>query len=188
VIVVCTTPIIDNAAGTAEIDCTPVVGFGAGVSTTAPQVLVEAVFEAKAPGASAVDLTGSVLVNPSNVALTSTLTGGSVTVAAPTATATPSPDATSTPQPTNTPTMAQPTTTAVVPATPEQTSAAPSTKPAGETLSKVEVPRTGFGTPTGAKNSGFAWWTPALTAAGAALLGIGGFTAFRRANRRRDHR
>ncbi len=188
VIVVCTTPIIDNDAGTAEIDCSPVIGFGAGVSTTEPHVLAQAVFQAKAPGTTAVDLTDSVLLNTSNVAMTSTLTGGSVTVTAPTPTGAASPEATQTPQPTSTPPTVQPTSTSVAQATQEPMSPTPSTKPAGETLSKGEVPRTGSGPPAGAEDSGFAWWTPVLTAAGAALLGIGGFTAVRRANTRRDHR
>ncbi|MBI5283676.1 MAG: hypothetical protein HY874_01140 [Chloroflexi bacterium] len=185
VIVVCTTPTIDNAAGTAEIDCSPVIGFGAGVSTDGPHVLAQAVFQAKTPGTTSLALTDSVLLNTSGLAMTSTLAGGSVTVAAaPTPTASPSPEATPTSEATSTPATPQPTSTAAAPATPASISPAPSTKPAGETLSKVEVPRTGSGTPAGAEDSGFAWWTPALTAAGAVLLATGGFAAFRRANRR----
>lgn len=188
VIVVCAAPTIDNAGGQADLGCSPVFGFGEGVSTDVPHVLAQAVFQAKAAGATAVNLTDSVLLNTSNVAMTSTLTGGSVTVSAPTPTASPTRTATSTPQPSSTPATVQPTSAPVTPATPEPVSSAPSTKPAGETLSKVEVPRTGSGTPASAEDSGFAWWTPVLTAAGAVLLAIGGFTAFRWASKRMDHR
>lgn len=189
-VVVCTTPTIDNGAGMAEADCTPVLSFGAGVSTSGPQALAHAVFEAKAAGTTAIDLTGSSLLNTSNVAITSTLTNGSVTVGAPspaTPTHTPSPGATSTAQPTRTPTPEQPANTPESRATPEPASTTLSTKPAQETLSKVEVPRTGSGTPASAERSGTAWWIPVLTAAGAALLGTGGLAAFRWARRRTDH-
>lgn len=189
VVVVCSTPTIDNGAGTAEADCTPILSFGAGVSTSAPHALAHAVFHAKAAGTTGIDLTSSNLLNPSSVAMTSTLTGGSVTVVAPTSTpvSTPSPGATSTAQPTRTPTTAPPTGTAVSQPTPQAITPTPSTKPTQETLSKVEVPRTGSGTPASAERSGTAWWIPGLTAAGVALLAMGGVAAFRWARRRTDH-
>ncbi len=80
VIVICTTPIIDNTNGTAELDCTPLFGYGDGVTTSGPQALAHAVFQAKASGTSTIDLTGSSLVDPSSIEIASTLTNGSVTV------------------------------------------------------------------------------------------------------------
>jgi hypothetical protein len=81
IIVICTTPTIDNTAGTAELDCTPIYGFGSGVTTSGPQALAQAVFHANALGTTAVDLTGSILLDPLNVAIqTTTLTSGSVMV------------------------------------------------------------------------------------------------------------
>ena len=147
--------------------------------------------DAQRPTATALDT-----LNPSNDDINTTLTGGSVTVVAPAvaasatdtpipqATATAASDATSTPQPSST-TAAAASATASQP-TPPPAVATPSTKPTQQTLSKVEVPRTGSGAPAGADNSGIAWWIPALTAVGAALLGLGGFTALRWAHRRTD--
>lgn len=184
IIVVCSAPTIDNAAGTADADCTPVVAFGAGVSTTEPHVLAQAVFHAKAPGTTAIDLTGSTLSNPSGVELISTLSGGSVTVAAPPPSATPSPIATATAKPTGTPPTASPTATPVAQATSAPASATPSTKPTEGALSKVEAPPTGSGGPAGNSDRGMAWWILPLAVLVAVLLAAGGMTAFRRAARR----
>ena len=183
IVVICTTPMIDNTSGTAEADCTPIIGFGSGVSTTAPNALAHAVFHAKAPGSTAIDLSGSSLLNSSNVALTTTLANGSVTVAA-APTATPSPVGTSTAEPTNTPSAASATSTPVPQATPQPISPTSSTKPAQETLSKVDVPRTG--SVAAADTSGPRWKIPALAAVGAALLGLGGLAAFRMGRRHGD--
>lgn len=184
VFVWCTTPTIDNTAGKAEYDCNPLMAFGSGVTTSGPQALAHAVFHAKAPGTTAIDLSGSTLQNPSNISTSSTLTNGSVTVAeAATATASAAATSTSTPQPTSTVTVVSATDTPVPTPTPAPVSQTPSTKPTQETLSKVDVPQTGSGTPDG---SGTAWGIPALVAAGAALLGIGGLGAFRRGRSQRD--
>ncbi len=80
IVVICTTPAIDNVAGNASADCTPVFGVPPGVSTSAPRALAQAVFHPAGPGSTAINLTGSNLLDPSNVVITSTLTGGSVTV------------------------------------------------------------------------------------------------------------
>lgn len=182
IIVVCTTPTIDNVAGTAEADCTPVVGFGNGVSTAGSHVLAHATFHAKASGQTSIELAGSSLLNPSNVAIVSTIANGSATIAAPAA-ATPTKAATATAQPTSTPTTASATNTPSSSATAELILRTPSTKPTQGTLSKVEVPPTGSGSPGG---DGMTWWVPVLAAAAAVLLGGGGVAAFRRANRRTD--
>jgi hypothetical protein len=178
IIVVCDAAAINNTAGNAELDCTPTLAFGTGVTTTAPHVVAQAVFHAKAPGTTAVNLTGSSVMNPSNIALTSTISGGSVTVAA----AAPTPNATATVQPKATPATVVPTSTPAAQAT--STSAAipatPSTKPTETTLSKVEVPQTGSGT---AASGGTAWRMPVLAVALAVLLAAGGAVAFRRAGK-----
>jgi len=173
----CETTSIDNAAGTAAFDCTPALAFGPGVSTTEPRVMARAIFHATATGTTAIDLTGSTLINPSNIVIASTITGSSVTVAAAQPSSTPSPKATATAQPTGTP---DPT------ATSPSISATPSTNPTAGALSRVEVPQTGSGT-TARSDSGMTWWMTALVAA-AALLGVGGFAALRRASRRTDDR
>lgn len=177
IIVVCDSAVINNGAGNAELDCTPTLAFGTGVTTTAPHVVAQAVFHAKAPGTTAVNLTGSSVMNPSNIALTSTISGGSVTVAA--AAPTPTPNATSTAQPTGTPATVQPTSTPAALAT-STSAATPSTKSTETTLSKVEVPQTGSGTGAG---GGTAWWMPVLVVALAVLLAAGGAVAFRRAGK-----
>lgn len=191
IIVICTTPTIDNVAGTASADCTPVFGFGGGVSTSAPRALAHAVFRAVAPGSTAIDLTGSNLLNTSNIAIASTLTGGHATVsAAAAATNTPLPASTSTPisgttstaHPSSTAAPVQGTDTpAAASASTRSTSTgnaqALSTKPAPGTLSSVEVPPAGSGTGDG--GGGTPWRIPILAALGALLLGVAGFTAFR---------
>lgn len=191
----CDPPDIDNVAGTAAADCSPILAFGLGASPSGP--LVHAVFRARAPGSTAISLEGSALKGTSESStIDSSITGGTVTVAGSAAvaavtdtpisqvTATAASITTSTPQPSSTAAAAA-TATASRP-TPRPAAETPSTKPTQQTLSKVDVPRTGSGTPTGADNGGIAWWIPALTAVGAALLGLGGFTAFRWAHRRTD--
>jgi hypothetical protein len=84
ILVLCTTPIINNTginAGTAELDCTPIFGFGTGV--TGSGVLAQAVFHAVAPGSTTIDVAGSSLLDPSNIVIQSTLANGSVTVPIP---------------------------------------------------------------------------------------------------------
>jgi hypothetical protein len=206
IVVVYTNATIDNAAGGAEADCTPVIGFGAGVSTVAPHVLAHAIFHAKAPGSSAIELGGadppSSLLNPSNSDIATTLVNGSITVSAPVVAAaseTPVPVVTeaaptSTPSASRTalaatsiPTQAGQAFTPTPPAPIATTnSTTPSTKPTQATLSKVEVPRTGSGTEAG--TDGAVWWIPALIAIGAALLGIGGWVVLRWSRGRTTYR
>jgi hypothetical protein len=84
VFVLCTTPTINNTAGYAELDCTPIFGFGSGVTTSAPHALAYAVFHANAPGTTAIDLTGSELLDPVSATIpVSTFTNGSATVFVP---------------------------------------------------------------------------------------------------------
>jgi hypothetical protein len=178
VIVLCDTAGIDNVAGTAGFGCSPIFANGPGVTTTAPHALVHAVFHAKVPGTTTIDLTGSSVMNPSNVALTGTISGGSVQVTAPSAS--PTPNATSTAQPTGTPATVLPSATPGAQATATPISQTPSTKPTETTLSKVEVPQTGSGT---AARGGTAWRMPVLAVALAVLLAAGGAVAFRKAGK-----
>ncbi len=120
-IVTCAGQEIDNGAGRGALTCTLAQSLGAaGVSTAGPVPLAHATFTAVAPGVSAIDLQGTVLLEPGSTPLPVALAGGSITVAGPsptpsaaaggasptappataTATATPTPAApTSTPAP-----------------------------------------------------------------------------------------
>lgn len=85
-IVVCSTPVIDNNAGTASASCATVPFFGTpfpGVDVTTPAALVTGSFTALSAGVSAVDLTGTTLDNPSGTPVSSSLTNGSITVQTP---------------------------------------------------------------------------------------------------------
>lgn len=199
VVAFCETLGIDNAAGTASADCTPILAFGPGVSPSG--ALASAVFHAKSPGSTAINLGGSSLKGTSESStIASTLTGSTVTIGAPAQVAattdTPVPPVTptlpagrtSTPAPSSTPAAAPSGATSAETAAPTSAvliSQTPSTKPTQGTLSKVEVPPTGSGSPGG---DGMTWWVPVLAAAAAILLGGGGVAAFRRANRRTDDR
>ncbi len=185
---VCTT-IVDNGSGGAAADCTPALVFGDGLSTTAPQALVHAVFQAKAAGTTSIDLAGSYLKNPSNIEVAATLANGSVTVS-PAPTSTPGP-ATATVAATDTP-AASTTATATAVATSTATPAAAatsnveanSTNAAGATLSNVEAPRTGSGNGSEGSNR-TAWWIAGIAATAAAVTAGGAATYGWRWSRRR---
>ncbi len=80
IIVACTTATIDNTLGNAELDCTPLFGFGSGVTTTAPQALAHATFHSLTYGTTVINLAGSSLLDPTAITIPSTITNGSLTV------------------------------------------------------------------------------------------------------------
>ena len=82
-IVVCNTPAIDNAAGTATNSCAtiPIIGPpGPGVSAGSPTALMNMSFLAVGDGKSALTLSGTELLDPDGTPIGATLGSGSITV------------------------------------------------------------------------------------------------------------
>ncbi len=182
IIVVCDPPTIDNAAGLASLDCSPLLAFGSGVTTTTTQNLAQAVFHAKAAGTTPIDITGSNLLNPSAVEVAATLASGTVNVAvAPTSTPGPTTAtvaATGTPvgSPTAPTTPTSPSNGVPTAATTSRNVISDSTNVAGATLSNVEAPRAGSG--DGSEGQSRTTWWIAGAAATAIAIAAGGAAAY----------